>query len=143
MTIRTQAPVQTSAVVTTTIPGLGTPAIRRGLVAAGLAGVAAIHLADLPGKMAEVPYLGWAYLGLIVASLVLAELVTMRGDRRLMAASAGLAAAVILGFVVNRTVGMPNATDDIGNWGEPLGMVSLLVEGMVVWQGLRAWFARD
>lgn len=118
-------------------------AIRRGLVAVGLAGIAAIHLADLPAKLAEVPYLGWAYIGLIVASLALAELVTTRPDRRLMAASAGLAAAVLVGFVINRTVGMPNAMDDIGNWSEPLGMISLLVEAAVVWVGARAWLERD
>ena len=119
-----------------------TATIRRGLVAAGLAAIAAIHLADLPGKMSEVPYLGWAYVGLIVASLVLAELVTTRADRRLMGTAAGLSAAVILGFVVNRTMGMPNATDDIGNWTEPLGMVSLLVEGAVLWVAGKAWLAR-
>jgi hypothetical protein len=33
---------------------------------------------------------------------------------------------------VTRIVGLPNATDDIGNWGEPLGMASLLVEGSPV-----------
>lgn len=42
------------------------------------------------------------------------------------------------GHVVNRSVGMPGATDDIGNWLEPLGLLSLLVEGFVVWQSLAA-----
>ena len=124
-------------------PTSGTSIIRRALVAAGLFGIAAVHLADLPGKMQEVPYLGWAYIGLIATSLVLAELVTTRADRRLMAASAGLSAAVLVGFVINRTIGMPNATDDIGNWTEPLGMISLLIEAGVIWIGARAWLARD
>jgi hypothetical protein len=124
-------------------PTSGTSIIRRALVAAGLFGIAAAHLADLPGKMQEVPYLGWAYIGLIATSLVLAELVTTRADRRLMAASAGLSAAVLVGFVINRTIGMPNATDDIGNWTEPLGMISLLIEAAVIWIGARAWLARD
>jgi len=35
-------------------------------------------------------------------------------------------------------IGMPGATDDIGNWLEPLGLLSLLVEGFVVWQSLAA-----
>jgi len=61
----------------------------------------------------------------------------------LLAASAGLSAAVLLGFVINRTVGMPNAMDDIGNWTEPLGMISLLIEAAVIWIGARAWLARD
>jgi hypothetical protein len=115
-----------------------TSTIRRSLVATGLVGIAAIHLADLPSKMSEVPYLGFAYIGLIAASLVLAELVTRSADRRLMTASAGLAAAVIVGFVINRTVGMPNAMDDVGNWSEPLGMISLLIEGVVLWVAAHA-----
>ncbi|NBU37196.1 MAG: hypothetical protein EBS32_03000 [Actinobacteria bacterium] len=41
--------------------------------------------------------------------------------------------ATVIGFVVNRTVGMPNATEDIGNWGEPLGLASLFVEAITVW----------
>jgi hypothetical protein len=131
------------AATRTLSPSSGTSIIRRALVAAGLFGIAAVHLADLPGKMQEVPYLGWAYIGLIAASLVLAELVTTRADRRLMAASAGLSTAVLLGFVINRTIGMPNAMDDIGNWTEPLGMISLLIEAAVIWIGARAWLARD
>jgi len=34
--------------------------------------------------------------------------------------------------VLSRTTGLPNATDDIGNWTEPLGLASLVVEGCVV-----------
>lgn len=105
---------------------------RRAVAAAGLAGIALIHVLDLPGKMSETPYLGVAYLGLVAAALVLAEMLLRRDDTRVWAATAGLAAAVIVGFVVNRTVGMPGATDDIGNWGEPLGLASLVVEALVV-----------
>jgi hypothetical protein len=39
---------------------------------------------------------------------------------------------------VNRTVGMPGAMDDIGNWWEPLGLLSLMVEAWVVWQAVAA-----
>jgi hypothetical protein len=39
---------------------------------------------------------------------------------------------VFAGYVINRTVGLPQATDDIGNWTEPLGLASLLVEGFVI-----------
>jgi hypothetical protein len=39
---------------------------------------------------------------------------------------------VFAGYVINRTVGLPQAIDDIGNWTEPLGLASLLVEGFVI-----------
>jgi len=38
----------------------------------------------------------------------------------------------LAGFVVNRTVGLPNAMDDIGNWTESLGLAAHLVEGALV-----------
>lgn len=111
---------------------------RRAAVAVGLVGVALVHLADLPGKMEEVPYIGWMYIGLMAAALVLAEIVLVRPSRLAFVASAGLSAATLLGFVLTRTTGLPNAMDDIGNWTEPLGLVSLLVEAVVVWWALRA-----
>ena len=42
-------------------------------------------------------------------------------------APAGLPAEVVARFVVNRTEGMPGANGDIGNWMEPLGLLSLVV----------------
>lgn len=109
----------------------------------GLAGIAAIHLMDLPGKFAETPYLAVAYLGMIAAAVFLIErLVSHRDSIRLqrleLMASAGLAASVLIGFAVNRTVGMPGAMGDIGNWFEPLGFLSMFVEAFTVWQALAA-----
>jgi hypothetical protein len=92
----------------------------------------------LPGKWNETRYLGFAYIGVIIASLLLMEKIIIRGSRNDLIASALLAASVIGGFVINRTVGMPGAMDDIGNWLEPLGLLSLLCEGLVVWQALSA-----
>ena len=105
---------------------------RRAVAATGLAAIALIHVLDLPGKITETPYLGVMYIGLAVAALILAELLLVRDDRRVWAATGALAASAIVGYVVNRTVGMPGARDDIGNWLEPLGLASLVVEGFVV-----------
>ena len=41
-------------------------------------------------------------------------------------------ASAALGYVLSRTTGLPNATGDIGNWTEPLGLASLFVEGSVI-----------
>jgi hypothetical protein len=81
------------------------------------------------------------YMALIVSVLVTAGGVLFHRSRLSLAAAAGLAAAVIAAFVVDRTVGMPNATGDIGNWTEPLGLTSLLVEGFVVAIGLAGYHA--
>jgi hypothetical protein len=44
----------------------------------------------------------------------------------------GVAAGPILGYVLSRGPGLPNYDDDIGNWTEPLGVISLVVEGILL-----------
>ena len=106
--------------------------IARAVAAAGLAGIGLIHLLDVQGKLEETPYLGWMYIGLIVTSLGLAGTLVYTSHRRAWAGAAALASAVIVGYTRSRTTGLPSATDDIGNWTEPLGLASLFVEGAVV-----------
>jgi len=111
---------------------------RRIAVGLALAVTAAIHVLDLPSKVEEVPYLAVAYVFLIVASFVIMERIFRRGVLLDYVAAISLGLAILLAFVVNRTIGMPGATDDIGNWLEPLGLLSLVVEGFVVWQAAAA-----
>jgi hypothetical protein len=99
--------------------------------AGALLGIAAVHLLDLSGKFAEVPYLGVAYVGLIAGTLGAAGML-LRGDRRGWRLGGALALATIIAFVLSRTTGLPGATDDIVNWSEPLGVSSLLGEAAVV-----------
>ena len=106
--------------------------IARALAIVGLCGIALIHLLDAPGHFGRAAYIGWLYVGLILASLSLAAALARSSERRLWAAAGGLAASAIVGFVLSRTTGLPNSPDDIGNWGEPLGMASLFVEGALV-----------
>jgi hypothetical protein len=107
-------------------------AITRGVAVVGLAGVALIHLIDTPSKFSEVPYMGWMYVGLIASCLVVAALLIRHGDRRAWTAALVLPAMVLVGFVLSRTTGLPQATGDIGNWGEPLGIASMFVEGALI-----------
>jgi hypothetical protein len=106
--------------------------VLRAAVSTGLLGIALIHLLDLQSKLEESPYLGIAYIGLIVGTIVTAGWLIRRDRRGAWATAAALAGLTILGYVVNRTVGMPSAHDDVGNWLEPLGLASLFVEAMVV-----------
>lgn len=118
--------------------------VARAVGALALAGVALIHLLDLPGKIKEVPYIGILYLGLIVASMAVAGLLIARDNRRDWLLAGGLAAATVLGYALNRTVGLPMATEDIGNWLEPLGLASLFVEiGLIALAGWAFLRPRD
>jgi hypothetical protein len=106
--------------------------VTRGVAVVGLAGVALIHLIDAPGKFTETPYMGWMYVGLIAACLGAAALMIRHGDRRAWTVALVLPALVLVGFVLSRTTGLPQAHDDVGNWGEPLGIASMFVEGSLI-----------
>jgi hypothetical protein len=98
----------------------------------GLAAIAVIHAVDSVGKWSEAPYMFWMYMALIAGCIVLGGAILFSRSKLPVAAAGGLAAIVLAAYVVNRTIGMPNATDDIGNWTEPLGLASIVVEGFVV-----------
>jgi hypothetical protein len=106
--------------------------IARAIAIVALAGVALIHLLDLPGTFDEQAYKGWLYLGLIAGTLLTAAALTRSSDRRIWLAAALLPLGAMIGFVWSRTIGLPGGADDIGNWTEPLGLASLFVEGCVV-----------
>ena len=106
--------------------------IARTIAATGLAGVALIHLLDLPGKFDETPYLAWMYIGLIAGCLAVAVRLVRSGDPRAWTATVLLPLGALVGYTLTRTIGLPQAMDDIGNWSEPLGLASLFVEGSLV-----------
>jgi hypothetical protein len=106
--------------------------VARGVGAVSILGVGLIHLLDVVGKFHETAYLGVLYVALMAGSVVAARHLVMVGDRRSWLLAGGLAGATLLAYALSRTVGLPAATDDIGNWAEPLGLASLFVEGVVV-----------
>lgn len=104
----------------------------RAAIAAGLGGLAVIHAVDAVGKWSETRYVFWMYIAAIVSAIAVAGWTLFTRSRTALIAAAGLSASVLLGYVVNRTVGLPNATDDIGNWTEPLGLASMVVESVTI-----------
>ena len=106
-----------------------------GLRLAGIAGavlalaVSAVHGLDQggPTAMKDPAYLGYGYWVLELAGLVCAVLLLARSRSGWLLAI-GVAAGPLLGIIVSRSVGLPDATDDIGNWTEPLGVLAVVVE---------------
>jgi hypothetical protein len=113
----------------------------RGTVVVGLAGIAVIHAVDSVGKWSEVRYVFWMYMALIVGALATGGAVLFTRSRLALLAAGAIAASAFAGYVLSRTTGLPSATDDIGNWTEPLGLASLVVEGCVVALVLAAYRA--
>jgi hypothetical protein len=116
--------------------------IARTVAIAGLGAIALIHVLQLPDAFAETAYLGGLFTAAIVAAVVLAAILTRISDERVSSAAGGLAALILLGYVLSRTTGLPDATNDIGEWSEPLGLASLVVESLLVCLAVGALAAR-
>jgi hypothetical protein len=83
-----------------------------------------------PGYVAVGYYLLEAAGVLCAVLLVAARRGTAGRAGWLLAAGVGL--GPLLGYVLSRGPGLPGYTDDMGNWAEPLGVVSLVVEGALL-----------
>src|SRR4051795_5267200 len=106
--------------------------VARSVAAVGLAGIALIHLLDSLGKFHETPYMGWMYVGLMLASLITAAVLVRANVREAWLAAVLLPASAIAGFTLTRPTGLPGAPGDSGNGSEPLGLAALFVEGAVI-----------
>jgi hypothetical protein len=106
--------------------------------------VAAVHVADQGGvtALADPAWIGWGYRlievgGVLTALILLLPRPAWFGPAWLgWASGALLGAAPFLGYLASRTVGVPGDSDDVGNWGDWLGTVSLLVEAALVMLGV-------
>jgi hypothetical protein len=119
-------------------------AVLRFLGVLGLTGVALAHAADLGAHVEDAPYLGVLFCGLIAASSGLAIAVAAGWRPRLTwSAAVTTCAAAIAGYVVSRTIGLPQIADHVGEWGEPAAVVALVCEAGVISLGLTARAMRD
>ena len=111
---------------------------RGALVPAGLVGagislivvVGLIHLINAPGDLEEGSYTGPLYLANFFGALA-AAVGIYRGKRWGWTLGFLVAAGAFAGYVISRTVGLPGLPVET-EWLEPLGVLSLLVEGLFV-----------
>jgi hypothetical protein len=95
-------------------------------------GVAAIHFVDQGGlSMKEPTYVGIGFL-VLEAVGVLAAVLVLTGTRFAWLLAVGVAAGPLTGYILSRGPGLPDFTEDVGNWAEPLGILSLIVEGALL-----------
>jgi hypothetical protein len=101
-------------------------------LAAAAAVAAAAHIPVIGEHLAEAPYMGVLFVLLTGACFALGAAALMRDSRAVYAASAGTCALAIVGYAATRLVAFPMLADDVGNWFEPLGVVSIASEAIVV-----------
>jgi hypothetical protein len=112
------------------------PPVTVRLVGAVLAlAVATAHVADQGGITAFTfpDWLGWSYRLIEVGGVLVALMLMWPRSARL-----GWAAGVLLGvgpsvgYLASRTVGVPGDPADIGNWGDWVGTLALIIEAGLV-----------
>ena len=114
-------------------PPLRTARAWRAAAGAGLAAVAFLHVAAAGAEWDDARGVFWLFIALTAVCLAVAVRLALGLDRWSWAAVLGLALVPIAGYVLSRTTGLPGATDDVGDWADPLGLASLAVEaGLVV-----------
>ena len=126
-------------------PAQGADVIMRAVGAVALAGLAMIHVIDLPGTLGPTPLVGIGYLGIIAAAVVIGGVMIARSHWLAWAAAGGLAISAMGGYVLTRALsgGFLGDHGDVGNWRCPLGIAALSVETLLILLVvLAAWQAR-
>lgn len=117
--------------------GIPVETLLRPAAIVGVLAIALIHFLDLFGTIQSHVYVGVLYLVLIAGCLAAAGGLLGRKPWRAWMLTGAVAAAPFLAYIVSRSVGLPGATDDIGNWTQPLGLAALFVEFLVMAISLR------
>ncbi len=107
--------------------------------------VVAIHLEDQNWlSFGKTPgYVQVGYVAIELAGLVSAWLLLTQPTRLTCVLAFGVGLGPLLGYVLSRGPGLPSYTDDKGTWSEPLGVVSMVVEGLLIIASVLAFTTRD
>jgi hypothetical protein len=104
-----------------------------GYVLAAAAAVAALaHVPVIGSHLEEAPYMGVLFVALTAACTVLAAAALLRGGRAVYLLTVLTCGLAVLGYAATRLVAFPMLADDVGNWLEPLGVVSIVSESIAV-----------
>src|SRR6185437_1659381 len=115
-------------------PDQGAAVAARAVGALALAGLAVIHVVDLPGTLGPDRVVGIGYLGVIAAAVVIGGVLIARPHWLAWAAAAAVAVSAMGGYILTRALpgGFLGDHGDVGNWHCPLGIAALSVESVII-----------
>ncbi len=102
------------------------------LAACASIGEAVAHVPVIEPHLAEAPYIGVGFVLLTIAGFYLAVRLTLDPDELVWTATGVVAVLALVGYVLSRTVGLPQIGDDVGAWGDPLGITAVTCEAVMV-----------
>jgi hypothetical protein len=97
--------------------------------------VAAAGLAHVPvtaEHLREAPYVALSFLAFAIVGVVLAVVIWLRPSSTAVTTAGAVCAAAVLTYAATRLVAFPQIGDDVGNWLEPWGVVSVALESLAV-----------
>ena len=106
--------------------GLG----RRWVVVTALLVAAVAHLPVIGEHLMEARYMGVLFIVLTAACFVLAATLISVDSAAAYALSVLTCVLAVIGYAATRTFAFPDLADDVGNWTEPLGLVSIAAESI-------------
>ena len=107
------------------------PRVLATAAALGSLGEAVAHVPVIEPHLVEAPYIGVGFVLLTVVGLYLAVRLVVDPDELVWSAVGVVAVLAVLGYVLSRTVGLPQIGDDVGNWTEPLGFPAAVAETLM------------
>jgi hypothetical protein len=99
---------------------------------------AGAHIPVIGPHLREAPYMGVLFILLTAACLAFAAAALVQDAPLLYAASAATCTLAVVGYAATRIVAFPQLSDDVGNWLEPLGIVSITAETILITLALAA-----
>jgi hypothetical protein len=118
------------------VRGLAAP--QRWLVAAAALVAAIAHVPVIGPHLDEAPYMGVLFVVLTVGCAAIGLTTLVRDTPAVYLLATLTCGLAVLGYAATRLVAFPMLADDVGNWLEPLGVVSVLSETVVVVAAVRA-----
>lgn len=103
----------------------------RWLAIPALVTAGAVHVPIMFEHLHEVPYLGALFVALTVTTLIGAAVLAVYDSRVVWLAMGAVCLAAVAGYLWSRGVGLPGASDDIGDWMDPLGIAAITSETIV------------
>ena len=107
-------------------------AVARIVAIAALAGTAMVHVLQMPDAFGDAGYIGTLFVLVAVAAIALAALMTQSTDDRLWMLAGALPAVVLIGYLLSRTSGLPGFSEGIGQWSNPLALMAIVFESLLV-----------